>query len=289
MLYKERLKENLKNEKDPILQMYLNELLLYWQNVDAVYDNIDEYSEEFIPNFIKEISLYTEQLSINKKFTYSERSKTGFTPDHDIFKPYYIFDILLQILKKYNITDSTRGLSLRKRYFHTGLSLNNDSFISAIKKPYLKYSFSDNYYSLCLELDLQYRLAMSKSFTKIKIYVPLIVFYIRNYFTNYDVENIKKLKNDIQALNPNALILCLSEYIEKTYIDCLSPIKNDIYVLRKAYKGTYKHIDLNLFAQIESKIHKFITERSASIEDIVPYGNIDFINNNYSEEKWKTT
>ncbi len=283
MIYGDKLREALKTEKNPVNTMYLNELMFGWRNVESILDEENESREDIIVSLVNAISTYTEDLTANKKFHYTEKSKTGFSPEHEVFKPHYIIDIIELIFKINKITDSTKGLSLKKRYFHTGFTLKKDSFQNTLKKPYLKYVVSDSYYSLCLELDLQYRLTAKKFFNKIKVYIPLIVFYVKNSFNNYDIENIKKLKQDITGLNPNALVFYLTEYIDKAFIEQMEVIKEDIYVLRKAIKGSFSPLDANLFKDIQDRITHYLTEENLSIEEIISLGNINF-KNNTSEE-----
>lgn len=280
MIYGDKLKENLKNENDPICKMYLNELLLAWRKVDSVYDIKYKKSLDSIVNAISE---FTEQLYSNPKFHFTEKTNTGFTPDSDVFFPYYIYDILDKIFRELDVTDEISGLSLKKRFFHTGMQIQKKSLVNTIKKPDIKFTQSDSYYSLCLVFDLQYRMNSKKFFTKTKVYIPLIVFYVKKSFNLEDLNQILKIKQEVKGFNAKAKVMCISEYADKKYIEHFEDIKEDLYFVRTGFLGEYRDINVDVCKFIKSQIETYILDLEKNIDEIVPFGHIDLIKNNSEE------
>lgn len=286
MLYGDKLKECLKIEENPINKMYLNELILNWKKVENA---VEKQNDSPITTIVSAVSDYTKHLS-NPKFLYNDERNCGFTPDHTVFQSFYLYDIAEVLLYEAGIRDTHEGLIIRNRHFHTGFRLENDIYEVHSQKPNFEFFTSETYLNAGLEFDFHYRLMAKKFFNKTKLYIPLIVFYIEKHYTVKSFEKIEQLKKDMVVLNPNAMLICLTESVDKSLINYYTPIQDYLYVLRCNFKGDpFNPLQPQLFLSLYNKLHNYATKEMPSYERFVPFGHIDLvdktINNIDSEEE----
>ena len=276
MLYKEKLTQSLKAEQNAINKMYLNELLLHWKKVEAT---IEGDKENPLETMVSAISAYTKNLTV-AKFKYSNQKKCGFHDDHDVFKPYYLYDIVDTLLNVAGVKESKFGIHVKNKAFNTGVFLETSTYENLTQKPKLELFSSGKYYNVGVEMDFNYKLVGKKYYNKSKIYIPLIVFFIEKYYTEKHFEEIKKLKSEATALNPNAMLFCLTESVDKKFIQKYAEIESQLYVLRANFKGdTYNDIQPQVVLSLYDKIKNFVRRECISYERVVPFGHIDLVDN----------
>ena len=276
MLYGEKLKQHLKIEKNAINKMYLNELLINWQKVDTA---IEEGTGSPISTMISAISTYTKYLS-NPKFKYNVTKKCGFSEEHDVFKVHYLYDIVEKLLAEAGIRDAKQGLFIKNtKTFNTGLSLKRDTFENQRQKPKFELHLSNKCYYVGLEFDVQYKLASKKQFDKAKINIPLIIIYIDRFYTEKSFDEIRQLRKDMVKLNPDAMMICLTESVDKKYLHLYSEIEEHLYVARCNFKDDeYKDYQPQVFLSMFKKISNFATKELCSYDLIAPFGHVDLVN-----------
>jgi len=275
MIYGDKLKHALKNEKNPINKMYLNELLINWKKVET---SLEDTTDSPISTLVSAITTYTKFLSTNK-FIYNDQKKCGFHDDHDVFKAHYLFDMLDRILADVGIKDTQRGLIVRNRAFNTGFVLEQGTFPVQSQKAKLDFQSSNKCYYVGLEFDMQFRLANRKFFNKGKIFIPLIIFYIEKCYNEDSFNEINQLKKDMVCLNPHALLFCLTETVDKKFIHLYSGIEDCLYVLRACFKNDpYKDLQPQVFLSFYNKLLNYVKKEVFSFENIVPFGHVDLVN-----------
>ena len=276
MLYGEKLKHHLKTEKNPINKMYLNELIINWNKVEVA---LQETNDSPISAMVSAISTYTKYL-YTPKFKYSSVKKCGFSDDHDVFKVHYLYDIIEKILNQVGVRDEKKGMFIDYTTFHTGLSLERDTFKKQCVDPNLDIHSSSKYFYVGIELDVQYRLAtQKKAMSKAKINIPLIVFYIEKVFTERCFANIRELRKDMVKMNPNAKLLCITESYDKKHLVNYSEIEDILYVVRCHYKNDeYKDLQPQVFLALYKKIDNIINNENYTFDVVAQFGHVDLVN-----------
>ena len=279
MQYGDKLKAALKAEQNPINKMYLNELVLNWKKVETAFQT---KSEAPIISIVTAVSEYTKHLS-NPKFSQQKEKGIGFPEEHDIFKCLYLDDIVERLLEEVGIKTTTSkkgnvtgGIYLKHRAFSTALRLENNTLHNQKHSPTLDFQTSEKYLHLGLEFDMQYKIVDKKNLAKTKLNIPLIVFYIEKCFTESSFREIEQLKKDTVALNPSALLFCITESVDKKLIKNYADIREIVYVTRGGFKGeAFKPLQPQVFLSLYSKLLQFTQKEVVSFEKYVPFGHID--------------
>jgi len=278
MLYLEKLNQSLKTEQNSINRMYLYDLILNWKKVEALCAS---NTESPISTIVSTISEYTKYLS-QPRFLLTDKKNYGFAQDHDVFRPYYLHDIIEKLLAHAGIAENSQGLFIKNRPFHSSLRLQYDTFEDQCQKPTLEVQNSGKFLHVGLEFDLQFRLMGKKNFVKTNLFVPLIVFYIEKYFNERSFKEISQMKKDVHTLNPNALIFCVTESAEKRLMRQYAEIKDIVYILRANFKGdAFKALQPQVFLRIFTKINNFVTSELMTYDKYVPFGHIELFDKNH--------
>jgi hypothetical protein len=276
MIYGDKLRQCLKTEQNPINKMYLNDLLINWEKVEA---SIEETKDSPITTMVSAISGYTKYLT-TPKFKYNVNKKCGFIDDHDVFKIYYLYDIVERLLFEAGIRETIKGLKIKHRPFCKGFQLQYNSFDVHTQKPYLEMSYSGSkYLSVGLEFDYQYRLVDRKVFNKTKIFVPLIIFFIEKHFNEKHFDEIEQLKKDMLILNPTTKLFCITESVDRKLLRNYSEIEEHLFVARCNFKGEpYNDLQPQVFLSLFTKLYNYAHKDLDAFAKVVPSGNIDLIN-----------
>ena len=278
MLYKEKLAQCLKTEHNAINKMYLNELLISWRKVETA---IEEAKEFPISAMISAISNFTRVLTV-AKFRYNSTQKCGFKENHDVFQGYYLQDIAEVILEVAGIKEDKQGLFIKNRPINTGFRLEQNSFKKTINKPKFEFFSTGKYLTVGLEFDFNYKLIAKTHYNRVRICVPLIVFFIEKVFSERSFEEINQLKKDTIAINPNALLICLTESVDKHFIHLYNEIEENLYVLRANYKDDeFKDMQPQVGLSLYNKLQNFANKEFYSFDKIVPFGHVDLVPKTY--------
>jgi len=249
--------------------MYLHDLMINWKKVDLA---VEEGKDSPISTLIAAVSNYTKYLA-TPKFKYASSRKCGFKEDHDVFKVHYLYDIIEKILHEAGIREEKKGLYIKNIAFHTGFSLDNGTFKAQTSHPDIELYSSDKYFHVGLEFEIQYRMASEKHFKRIKNYIPLIVFYVEKYYTEKDFEDIKVLKKDMLSLNPHAMLICITESVDKRLLSRYSEHEEYLYVARCNFKGDpYKDLQPQVFLSLYNKLLNHVNRELYTFDKITPFG-----------------
>jgi len=276
MIYGDKLRESLQNEQNPINKMYLNEILINWTKVE---NTMEESSDSPLSTMVSVISQFTKSLR-HPKFEYNSSKNCGFSTDHVIFSSYYLYDLLDLVLATAGITDDGKGVLIKQRNFCTGIQLQQNTYTYHTEKPYLELSYSRNkHYCLGLEFDFQYRLVETKNYIKTKMFIPLIVFYIEKKYNERDFDRIQKLKNEIYNLNPNALLICLTETVDKKMLKSYATIDDCLYIARCCFDNDNpSDLQPQVFLSLYSRIANYVNRELVNFDDIVAAGHMGLVN-----------
>ena len=274
MLCKDKLTQSLKNEQNIINKMYLNELLINWHKVETAF-HLNKNSRLSV--MINAISAYTKNLT-NPKFRYTSAKKFGFTEDHDVFQGHYLYDIVETIVKEAGIKEGKNSLYIKNKPFHKSIKFENFTYKKGTDKSKFEFYSTGKYYHVGIDFDFNYKLINQKYYNKAKLSVPLIVFYIEKHYNDKSFEEIKQLKKDTIAINPNALFICLTESVDRKYTKYYEEIKEHLYILRANYKDDpYNDLQPQVALALFNKIYNFTYNELTTFDKIVEFGNINIV------------
>ena len=272
MLYKEKLVQCLKNENNAINKMYLNELLINWKKVET---SIEESKESPIWALVSAISTFTKYLTL-AKFKYNPTKKCGFTEDHDVFQGHYLYDIVEAILNSIGVKNEEHGLKINNKPFNSGFRLERASYKKLAEKPKFEFFSSGKHLHVGLEFDLNYKLTSKKHYNRVKILVPIIVFYIDKYFSERSFEEIKQLKKESVAINSNALLICVTESVDRKLLHLYTEFTKHLYILRANFKDEgYNDLQPGVCMNLQHKLQNFVNKEYLPFERIVKLGALE--------------
>jgi hypothetical protein len=236
---------------------------------------VEQKSEAPITTVVSAVSEFTKYIS-QPRFLSQTNKHYGFSAEHDVFKPYYMYDIIEILLLQAGVVASETGLVIRNKPFHSGIKLQNDIYEVQSTRPFLELSHSAQYLNVGLEFEFQYRMTSKKNFTKMTLHVPLIVFYIEKVLTPKSFIDIRQLRADVATLNPNALLFVITESADKKLLRSYSEIKEICYVTRANFAGTqHKALQPQVFLKIFSKLSNFVQSELMTYDKYVPFGHIE--------------
>jgi hypothetical protein len=274
MVFTDLLQKMLKVEKHPVNRMYLNEILMKWRKVERAAEEFQKGAEP-LENYLSALSEYTRDLQ-NAKYRVNKQSKTGFKSNSEIFALTYIDDLLTLFINKYEIcrqpgvTWGYQRFSGNIRFYQKCLFLNR-------KQPDLEIEESPKFLQLTQQIDLQYRLAGKRTFSKHTLTVPIIVFHTYRTFLEEQfirVEYYAKLARETFGKVKNVVV---TESIEPNFFPDLDRSCVDaIFVLRKqAREEPLNDIAPDVVRLLEIKIREYLHECEHDPREIVRKGFID--------------
>ncbi len=231
MIYGNELKKTLKDEKNIVNKMYLNEILLqYRKYVDALSINPDDKS---YPEIIaKAMTEFTSQLD-SHKYSYNKPTKTGFKKSSSILSSNYIDDYLNSIIKRQKILNN-KGISWGKQSFTMNMNFNPNRFSNLEKELNFTYKDSPHFYQLTQKLDLQFRIHGKKNFSKHCVSLPLTVFFIYKKLHSDDMIRIEYFAKKAKQTFSKSKIIVICENLDVNFKhEDLFSYTDIIFVLRK--------------------------------------------------------
>jgi hypothetical protein len=268
MYYGDLLENLLKEEKNPINRMYLNEIKIKWINFEKEAESKDISNEillKALNNFLKTLS--------NKKFKYVASSNKGFKSDSALFTPYFIDDLVSVFMHKKNILTHA-GISWGKQSFTTGLSLNPISLRDLEESPNLEYGDSPEFLMLTQQIHFQFKLVGKHRFNKFLFHFPLVVFHTFKNLTQDELIKTEYYANMSLRTFPKAKNVILTETLDRSVTPDVRSLPFDsIFVLRKQFKdGELNPISIDVVNALEQKIDSFLAERYDVTENFLETG-----------------
>lgn len=270
MIYHSILKDFLKNESNAVKKMYLNELILNWKKVQTLMD--DEVNEENFEQLVKTFNTYLTLLN-NPKFRVSNKdTQNTFEPNHPIFGPSFIEDLITYILKPTGILNN-QSLQLAFQPFHFKAQLRSYSFMDALLKHEISFSNSESIFSLSMKMDLQYRPFNKKVFAKQAVNIPLMLFYICKDLSRFDLLRVDIYREQLKVSNPNALLTVICESVEKECIPLIDDYKRNLFILKKCVKNNdFTEIAPDVVFALSNLINDYIKEKYINNTDFIKRG-----------------
>lgn len=268
MYYGDLLENLLKEEKNPVNRMYLNEIKIKWINFEKEAENKDN-SNEII---LKALNNFLNTLN-NKKFKYVLSSDKGFKPDSELFTPHFIDDLISIFMLKKNILNHL-GIIWGKQSFTTGLQFNPISFRDLQDSPNYEYGESPEFLMLVQQIDFQFKIVGKHRFNKYLLNFPLVVFLTFQNLTQDELIKTEYYANMAKRTFPKAKIVIVTETLDKSVTPDVRSLPIDsIFVLRKQFKDAELNpISIDVINALEKKIDSFLAERYDITENFIETG-----------------
>jgi hypothetical protein len=274
MDFTDLLQKMLKAEKNPVNRMYLNEIIMKWRKVERTAEEFQKGAEP-LENYLSALSEYSRDMQ-NPKYRVNKQSKTGFKANSEIFALNYVDDLLTMFINKHDISRQPgivwgyQRFSGNVRFYQKALFLNR-------KQPDLEVEESPKFLQLAQQIDLQYRLAGKRNFSKHSLTIPIMVFHTYRAFLEEHfirVEYYAKLARETFGKVKNIVV---AESIEPNFFPDLDRSSVDaIFVLRKqAREEPLNDIAPDVVKLLDNKIREFLFECEHDPREIVRKGFID--------------
>jgi len=181
MFYRDELNRLLKDEKNIVNRMYINEIDLQLRKYEAVLRK-SAADSNYYQAIAEALTVFTSHLE-NPKYHYNKTTKNGFKRYSPLLSSLYIDDFISSLLKQHDIIKH-KGVSWGRKSFTMDFRLAPKSFDTMEKELSFSSKMSPVFLQLVQTLDTQFRLTGKKLFQKCQLTLPLITFNIYKNFKN---------------------------------------------------------------------------------------------------------
>lgn len=271
MFYKDLLDQMLKQEKNPVNSMYLNEIKIKWNNFFKAADEEPGNNEVMVNalnDFIKTIS--------NRKYQFRMLTNKGFKRDSHIFYADYLNDMISVMMKRKKILNN-QGISWGFQPFSYNMRFNPKNLFNLAEKPNFEVSDSVEILQLVQKMDYQFRIAGRRNFKKFEISIPLIQFFT---YKNLDEESLIYAEYYSSFAKKTCTIaksIIVAETVDPDFkIDLTDSPVDVVFVLRKQFfDKEVEEVSLEVINALEEKIDQYILQEKKSLLERINSGIIE--------------
>ncbi len=163
----------LKEEKNLINRMYLNEIVLQYRKFDAALKKVKSTEHDTYEQLAQAMTCLITQLE-SSKYHYNKSSKSGFKKNSPIFWPTYLEDMLCTVVKRQKIL-ANRGVFWGKHPFSMNIGVKPKSFVDMEKDLCFNYQDSPPFMQISQQIDIQLRATGKKVLSKFNLVLPLVI------------------------------------------------------------------------------------------------------------------
>lgn len=272
MYYKENLEKQLKEEKNIVNRMYLNEILLQLNKFEkALKAEID--SKNYYKQLAEVMSTFTQQFE-DPKYQYNHSTKNGFPRNSLILAPIYLDDLINSYMDNQPILKN-KGVKWGYQHFNMNLYFNPQNLNQIEENLNYDSRPSPKFLLLSQKIDLQFRTYGKRVFQKTEVILPLITFFTYKHFDEEKLIRVAhysaKAKESLKK--SHSIVVC--ESIDRNII---SDVKNsqidNTFVLRKQVdeKHLADAISEDVLKAIKEKIDDALYKEDNKIECIEKTG-----------------
>ncbi len=233
MFYEEIIQRLIKEEKNPINKMYLNEINMHSRKFSEVLNKKMAFNQHIkeIANSMTEFAATLTQ----PKYEYSKVNNSGFKSNSKLFEPYYIYDLLTKIIDSTEVMKNS-SMKWGMKTFSTEQKFHFRKLYSKEKDKVFTFRKSEQVLSLVQPVDYQIRALHKRTFSKYIIAVPIIIFDVKKILTVEDAIKFNHLANQAFDMNSASKAIVVAENLEKGfYYNLDNSYIDKIFVLRKSY------------------------------------------------------
>ncbi|HHE38041.1 MAG TPA: hypothetical protein ENL20_05655 [Candidatus Cloacimonetes bacterium] len=271
MFYENLLDQMLKEEKNPVNSMYLNELKIKWNNFYKIVNEEPGNNEVMVKalnSFIKTTS--------NRKYQFRVVTNKGFKRDSHIYFADYLNDMISVIMKRKKIMKN-KGISWGYQPFSYKFKFNPVNLFDLAEKPNYNVADSVNILQLVQKMDFQYRISGKRNFEKFKISIPLIQFYIYKNLVEENLVNAEYYSYLAKKTYGISKSIIVCETIDPDFqLNLASSTVDVVYVLRKQCADSeVEDISLDTVNALEEKIDQYLQEEKTTLSEMIERGIIE--------------
>lgn len=233
MFYEEVIQKLIKEEKNPINKMYLNEINIHSKKFSEILNKKTDFNEHIkeIANSMTEFSATLTQ----PKYEYSKVNNSGFKSKSKLFNPYYIDDLLTKIIDSTGVMKNN-SMKWGMKTFSTEQKFHFRKLYDKDKEGVFTFRKSEPVLSLVQPVDYQIRALHKRTFSKYIISVPIIIFDVKKVLTVDDAIKFNHLANLAFDMNSSSKAIIVAENLERGfYYNLDNSYIDKIFVLRKSY------------------------------------------------------
>jgi len=257
MYYMDILLDLLKNEKNQTNKMYLNELKLKWKKFEQVVEESGENEK-----IIDSLNEFVGRL-FDKKFKYDKLKKKGFKPDSQIFKAYFIEDLITAIVKDLPIFEF-KGVVYGKQKFSTNFFLDPSVLgRGGSADDILQPGESPEFLQISQKMDIQLRQTGRRNFSKYGINIPVVIFHPFTEFSSEDFIQSDYFASKSKLSSPNCLNIVVTYSLAQNYKPLVENTAIDMIVVLSDAKTDNKEIKL-VSLDIVNEFREIIEDKLAS-------------------------
>jgi len=273
MYFTDILQRTMKAEKNAINRMYLNEINIKWRKVEQAAEDFAKNGGK-LDALIEALDEFAHGIQ-NPKYKLSNKNKAGFRPNAELFCASYIDDLLNILMGQYRFTQS--GVRWGYQKFSTHFKFYQKRLLLDDRQPTIESSESPKFLMLGQQIDLQYRLAGRRNFTKYQLNLPILVFHTFGSFGEDDfirTEYYARLAKQTFELGKTIVI---TETLNPGFYPEIGDSDIDaVYVLRKVDKKTQQNgLAPDVIRQLDRRIREMLYEKESDPRDIQKNGFID--------------
>jgi len=273
MRYRNELEKLLKDEKNIVNRMYLNEIAIQLKKLEAVIAKpIDE--DGYFDTLATMLNNFTKQFE-NPKYQYNKTTKNGFNPDSQIMSSIYLDDLIDVFMNDQPILKS-KGMKWDNQPFSMNLNFNPHNLEDSKQDLTFDSKLSPTLLQLTQKIDLQFRVVGKRVFQRAEVILPIIIFQTCKNFTEEDFLRINYYSGQAKKSLKKSRTIIVCETIDK---EVTSEIKgsyiDSLFVLRKQVSNrSLKEISSSILKDLYSRVNDYLYEDDCEVEKIIEKGYI---------------
>jgi hypothetical protein len=274
MYYRNELQRLLKEEKNIVNRMYLNEISLQLRKLEKELIRSPEEEDYFI-SVAEALTNFTEQLN-NNKYQYNRTTKNGFRKTSPILSPIYINDLLNSLFARQTILRN-KGVVWGKQPFSMNLEFNPYNLSIMEKNMQFDYKDSPIFLQLTQKIDFQFRVSGKRTFEKYGVTLPLLIFHTFKHLYEEDLIRIEHYADKAKQSLNKARTIIVCEAIDPSIVpDVKCSFIDIVYILRKQKIGSkVNRISSEVIKAVYDKINEYLYQGEDEKELYEKIGYID--------------
>jgi hypothetical protein len=255
MFYRDELNRLLKDEKNIVNRMYINEIDLQLRKYEAVLRK-SAADSNYYQAIAEALTVFTSHLE-NPKYHYNKTTKNGFKRYSPLLSSLYIDDFISSLLKQHDIIKH-KGVSWGRKSFTMDFRLAPKSFDTMEKELSFSSKMSPVFLQLVQTLDTQFRLTGKKLFQKCQLTLPLITFNIYKNLLEEDLIKLEYYAKKAKETFKNSKMVVICETIDPNIsFDFKQSAIDVVFILRQ--QKTQKKLNF-VHADVIRSINEHIKE-----------------------------
>lgn len=271
LFYGEKLQILLKNEKNPVNRMYLNEVMIKWRRLQSTADSFMK-DPELLPDLVKHLDEFSTNVR-NPKYKYSVQNKTGFKAISEIYSTAYLDDLISLLMTRHDIFKQ-KGIVWGYTPFTMGMKFQQASLVLGNRNPSFDTRESPKFLQLVQSMDFQFRLTGKRNFSKYSIKLPILTFFTFRNLQEEQFIHVEYFAKSARTTFERGRTIIVTESLDPGFIpDIPNSFTDAIFLLRKPNGGKdLPEMNLDVVKKLDKKIEHYLYERESSPKQVLKKG-----------------